>query len=172
MRKALLLFLLSFTGVFGWTQHLAKYSISNTGCSFYTFCDPGEFKFNPGEDSSKLYTADCENDGVLYGVICIKFPSVVKDLDSAQYYEIAYLDYLKTFFKIQKSVGYGKGNHLHNNENTRGVTDYWQDGDNQNWKIKGWTDGNFIGILYVHSKAELNEIKVNVFLDSFRMPGM
>jgi hypothetical protein len=172
MRRSTLALLFSFAFVFGNAQRLAKYAVSNTGCSVYMFCDPGEFKLELSDDSSKIYTAECVNDGVTYGVICIKLRVPNVDLDAAENVVIAYLDYLKTSFKIQKSAGYGKGNRLNNNENTRGVTDYWQDADSQNWKIKGWTNGSYIGVVYINSKTELNETKSNVFLNSFRMPGM
>ena len=72
--------------------------------------------------------------------------------------------------KITKSAGYGKGHRLKDNENTRGVIDYWEDNDKNNWKVKGWTDGKFICVLYAYSSKELPEQKVNVFLDGFRLP--
>ncbi len=53
-------------------QSLKKYPISNTGCSIYTFCDPGNFTNEKSPDGSDVYTAECSNSGVGYGVICVK----------------------------------------------------------------------------------------------------
>ena len=104
--------------------------------------------------------------------ICIKLLYPVSDLAAAEDLMVSYIDFLKADFHVKQAGGYGRGHHLNNNENTRGVIDYWKDTENNNWKIKGWTDGKYIGVLYANSKKDLPESKVNVFLDSFRMPGM
>jgi len=166
----LMLFTLGFT--FARSQTLKKYAISNSGCSVYMYCDPGRFDVDQSEDSSNVYTAECKKDDVTYGVICIKLLHPVDILQDAEDLMISYVDYLKMQFKIKKAAGYGKGHTLPKNDNTRGVLDYWEDGEGNSWKMKAWTDGNFIGVLYAYSKKELNETKTNVFLDSFKLPGM
>jgi hypothetical protein len=83
---------------------------------------------------------------------------------------MAYLDYLKSSFNITKAVGYGKGHRLAGNENTRGIVDYWEDELNSSWKVKGWTDGKYVAVLYAYSAHNLPEAKVNAFLDGFRLP--
>lgn len=152
-------------------QPLKKVPISNSGCALYTFC---EFKFEKefSEDSSLVYVGECAKDGMTYGVICVKLLQPADDLDRSEESLIGYLDYLKTSFKIVNSTGYGKGHRLANNENTRGVIDYWEDSDKNNWKIKAWTNGKYIGVLYGYSAKELNETKLNIFLEGFRFPGM
>jgi hypothetical protein len=171
MKRYSLLLAFSLCFLFSHAQSLKKVPIGNSGCSVYAFC---EFKFEKqySEDSSVLYVSECVKDDVTYGVICVKLLLPADDLDRAEESMISYLDYLKTSFNILKSAGYGKGHRLANNENTRGVIDYWEDSDKNNWKIKAWTDGKFIGVLYGYSTKELNETKLNVFLESFRFPGM
>src|SRR5436189_56465 len=61
--------------------------------------------------------------------------------------------------------------HLNSNENTRGIVDYWKDKENNNWKVKAWTDGKFIAVLYAYTKTEVPD-KADVFLNSLRFPGM
>lgn len=159
------------TAFIGAAQSLKKYPISNSGCSFYTYCET-KFDQTKSPDSSLVYTGDCINNEVTYGVICIKLLQPVSDLLMAEDLLIAYLDYLKGTLEIKKAAGYGKGHRLNNNENTRGIIDYWEDAEFNKWKIKAWTDGKFIGFMYGYSKKELPEQKMNVFLDGFRMPGM
>jgi len=153
----------------GEAQSLKKYTIGDSGCSLYTYCET-KFNVDYSEDSSKVYTGECEKDGVTYGVICVKLLNPSPDLVMAEDLLISYLDFLKGSFEIQKAAGYGRGHHLNNNENTRGILDYWEDKDKNVWKIKAWTDGKFIGFLYAHSKKGLPETKVNVFLEGFRFP--
>ncbi len=171
MKKYSLLLACSLCFLFSHAQSLKKVPISNSGCSVYTFCD-FNFEKEYSEDSALVYVAECIKDGVNYGVICVKLVQPLDDLDRAEESLISYLDYLKTSFKILKSAGYGRGHRLANNENTRGVLDYWEDSDKNNWKIKAWTNGKFIGVLYGYSSKELNETKLNIFLESFRFPGM
>ena len=169
MKRSPLLLAFSFCFLFSDAQTLKKVPISNSGCSLYTFC---EFKFEKeySEDSSLVYVSECVKDGVSYGVICVKLLQPADDLDRAEESLINYLDYLKTSFKIFRSTGYGKGHRLANNENTRGILDYWEDNEKNNWKIKAWTNGKFIGVLYGYTSKEINESKLNLFLDGFRFP--
>ncbi|MBK6935621.1 MAG: hypothetical protein IPH18_01095 [Chitinophagaceae bacterium] len=150
-------------------QTLKKYAISNSGCSYYSYCE-AKWELSYSQDSSRVFTGECLNDGFYYSVICVKLAEAVSDLSAAELMMISYLDYLKTSFEITSAAGYGKGHRLQNNENTRGVLDYWSDKVKNNWKVKGWTNGKFIGIMMVYSQKELPETKINVFLDSFRLP--
>ncbi|MBL7746219.1 MAG: hypothetical protein JNM19_02225 [Chitinophagaceae bacterium] len=152
------------------SQTLKKYSIGASGCSAYIYCGP-TFDLSKSQDSSTVYAGECTQDGVSYGVICVKLLSPVTDLDMAESLIIQYADFLKANFEITKSAGYGKGHRLNNNENTRGILDYWEDKEQNNWKIKAWTDGKYIGFLYAYSKKELPESKINLFLDGFRIAG-
>ncbi|MFN8289699.1 MAG: hypothetical protein U0U70_05560 [Chitinophagaceae bacterium] len=156
---------------FSFSQVFKKVPVGKSGCAVYTYCEL-RIEEAKSEDSSTVYTGECVKDQVTYGVICVKLLTPPENLVMAEDLLIAYLDYLKTSFSITKSAGYGKGHRLNNNENTRGVLDYWEDADKNNWKIKAWTDGKFIGVLYAYSLKELPEQKVNLFLDSFRLPGM
>jgi hypothetical protein len=151
-------------------QSLKKYTLAGSGCSYYGFC---EISFDPSksEDSSQIWTGECLKDEINYGIICVKLKEPVTDLTMAEDLMINYSDYLKNSFKITRTAGYGKGHRLQNKENTRGVIDYWGDMDKNNWKIKAWTDGKFIGFMFVYSLKELPEPKINLFLDGFRLPG-
>lgn len=172
MKKlTLLLLLLACLGT-SFTQSLKKYAIGASGCQAYFYCDPGTFEMTYSEDSSKVYSAECTNDGTGYGVVCVKLSEALTDLTAAEDLLVTYLDYLKTNFKITSSAGYGKGHRLKDREDTRGIIDYWTDKEKDNWKIKGWTDGKFIAVLYAYNKKDIPEAKVNVFLESFRLPGM
>lgn len=152
-----------------YSQSLKKSMIGNSGCSLYSYCE-SKYDLAYSEDSSKVFTGECISGQVTYGVICIKLLNPVIDLLAAEDLMISYVDYLKRSFEIRKDTGYDKGHRLNNNENTRGILDYWEDKELDKWKIKAWTDGYYIGFLYVHSNKPIPEEKVNAFLDSFRFP--
>lgn len=171
MKKASLLFALSFCFLFSHAQTIKKVPISNSGCSIYTYCT-FQFEKEYSPDSSIVYADECVKDDMTYGVICVQLLQAVTDIADAEETLVNYLNYLKSSFGIVKSTGYGRGHRLNNNENTRGVLDYWEDAEKKNWKVKAWTDGKYIGVLYGYSAKELSEQKLNLFLDSFRLPGM
>lgn len=148
---------------------LKKHSIGNSGCTVYNYCLP-KYKLDYSNDSSRVFTGECLNGDVTYGVICVKLLHPVAELTHAEDLLISYADYLKQVFSINKTMGYGRGHFLNNNPNTRGIIDYWEDADKDKWKIKAWTDGKFIGFMYAYSKKELPETKINIFLNSFRFP--
>ncbi len=153
-------------------QSLKKYGIGDSGCSVYSFCDHGKFDVNFSEDAAKVYTSECGNADGYYGVICIKLLDSITNLPKAESVLVAYLDNLKKLFKITSSTGYGKGHRLKGKETTRGILDYWNDEEQNNWKVKGWTDGKFIAVLYTYSQKTLNETKANAFLDGLLFEGM
>jgi hypothetical protein len=150
-------------------QSLKKYPIGNSGCSVYNFCDI-VFDVVPIDSLQNMTFGQCESEEVFYCVVCLKFPKAINNLDSVELFAIKSLGELKVKFDIIKSAGYGKGHRLNNNEATRGVIDYWEDKSANSYKVKAWTDGKYMGILFAYSQKELPETKVNVFLDGFRLP--
>lgn len=154
------------------SQALKKYAIGKSGCSVYSFCDPGTFEENYSEDSARVFTSECKNEDAYYGTICIQLKKELLNMATAEEVLIAYLDFLKSAFKITTAAGYGKGLRLNGMENTRGIVDYWKDDEKNNWKVKGWTNGKFITVLYAYSLKELPETKVNAVLDGFLFKGM
>jgi hypothetical protein len=170
MTRYFLFLIFSHCGLFSTAQSFKKVPISNSGCSLYAYCD-FVFEKEYSQDSSLVYVSECNKEGLNYGVICVKLLKPTEDLDQAEETLTSYLDYLKTSFKVLKSAGYGKGHRLANNQNTRGILDYWEDHEKNKWKVKAWTNGKIIGVLYGYSLRELPDSKLNVFLDGFRFPG-
>lgn len=150
-------------------QSLKKFPLAESGCQYYSYCEI-KFEYSKSVDSSAIWSGECVKDSVGYGVIGVRLLNPITEMKLAEDMMIAYADYLKSSFGIKKSAGYGKGHRLQQKENTRGIVDYWEDGEKNNWKIKAWTDGRIIGFLYVYSKKPLPESRVNLFLDGLRLP--
>ena len=172
MKKILLILFMQSCFIHSFSQNFKKYAIGNSGCAAYFFCDPGTFGMDYSEDSAKVYPTECNSDQTSYGMICIQLKASITDISNAENVLVTYLDYLKKTFKIKSSAGYGKGHRLKNQEDTRGIIDYWQDDEKNNWKVKGWTNGKFIAVLYAYSKNDLPETKVNLYLDGLLFSGM
>ena len=153
-------------------QDPQKVAISTTGCSVQVFCLPGRFDAYDLDDGSTVYADDCEKDGVTWGIYCIKLKKPIASLDAAEDSIAGILDFLKLDYGIVRGKGYDKGHQLNKDENTRGIFDTWEDADNNKWKIKAWTNGNFICVMHVHSTKELPDKKTGIFLEGLRFPGM
>ena len=172
--KKLIIFISILTGFFAAdAQMLKKTAIrdgnNESGCFIYGYCD---FKFQTSfsEDSSTIYMAECAADSLTYGAICVKLKDALPTLDDAENITISYLDYLKTSFSISKSTGYGKGHTLRNNENTRGILDFWEDDKQNNWKVKAWTNKKYIVVLYASSAKDVSTPKIDVYLNGLVFP--
>lgn len=172
MQRLSLIFLYFFFSSSLFAQDAARVPISNTGCTVQVICFPGRFDAYDLEDDATVYADDCEKDGVTYGIYCIKLKKVVADLDAAEDTTIAYLDFMKLDNGISKSKGYDKNHKLNKDESTRGIFDTWEDAGKNKWKVKAWTNGQFICVLYVHSAKEFPEKKTEIFLEGLRFPGM
>ncbi len=172
MRHLLLLLFSAYCLLSVSAQDAAKVAISNTGCTVQVFCFPGRFDSYDLEDGSTVYADDCEKEGVTYGIYCVKLKTPVGNLDAAEDTVITYLDFLKLDYGIVKSKGYDKGHKLNKNDATRGIYDTWEDADKNKWKLKAWTNGNLICILYMFSGKELPDKKTEIFLEGLRFPGM
>jgi hypothetical protein len=158
----------------GNAQSLKKYTIGDSGCAAYFFCNPGVFEISYSEDSAKVFTGSCKaNDSLTYGLILVHLKDPLTDKEVATQLTESYLDYLKQAFEINSAAGYGKGHTLNGKPSAIGIIDYWQDKQGAQWKIKAWADGHYLTVLYVYAAGVLSETnKVNVFLDGIRFPGM
>ncbi len=172
MRKILVLSVVMLCCLEGYAQKLKKYPVGASGCSAYFMCDPGQFNIDRSPDSSAIYTAECKDGDITYGIICVQLKQEAATLDEAEEMLIAYLDYLKPNLNIVNATGYGKGHKLRNKENTKGVIDFWKDKSGDEWKVKAWTNKQYIAVLYVAGKKEVPVSKANVYLDGFLFPGM
>lgn len=172
MRRSLLSLLLLFAAISSSAQDASKVAISNTGCTVEVFCFPGRFDVYDMEDESTVYASDCDKDGVKYGIYCVKLKKTIHDLDAAEDTIKTYLDFLKLDYGIVKAKGYDDGHKLNKDNSTRGIFDTWEDVDKNKWKVRAWTNGNFICIMHMHSEKELPDKKVDVFLNGLRFPGM
>lgn len=146
-------------------------AIANTGCTVQVFCFPGRFDTYDLEDGSTVYADDCEKEGIVYGIYCVKLKKELSLSGAAEDSAMAYLDFLKLDYGIVSAKGYEKGYRLRKNENTRGIADSWEDADKHKWKLRAWTNGRFICILYVHSEKEMSEKRILPFLEGLQFPS-
>jgi hypothetical protein len=152
---------------------LKKYNIGESKCQAYFFCNPGEAGKSYTPDSAIIYQMTCEFDSLESGLICVDLPGAAMKLDEGEKLMVTYIDYLKTVFKIKSALGYGYGHTMDSYPNARGLIDQWEDETGNTIKIKSWTNGKYIGFLFVSGSAkkiDANFNKINAYLNGFRFP--
>lgn len=167
MKFLSVLFTFSSFAYTSFSQSPKNYLIDGTSCSVYMICNPGKFESSYEKDSSKIYSRECIDHQTTYGIFLIDLPATL-ELSAAEEKTIFYLDFLKEKKEIGAALGYSKGHRLNKNENTRGVIDQWIGPGGIVWKLRAWTDGKYIAILYVHGRIVIEESKKDAFLNGFR----
>jgi len=143
--------------------------IGNTGCSSLVFSAHARFRKSVTESGDDLYFYEHEEAGLAYGVICVQLNQDY-ELQEATDLLVHYMDALKGPFYILHQTGLKKETDW-NSESTRKLVDYWQDGDLMDWKVKGYTNGKQIAVLYVKNISLVDVARQDRFLDSFHFPG-
>lgn len=149
-----------------------KYRIGTTGCTYYSYCDPGVLEKSYSVDSAMIYTGECTAAGCQWYLVFVQLKEKMSDLEAAEGLLEQYLDFIKQSMGVTKAVGYGKGHRLRGNEQTRGMIDYWGDEAGHKMKVKGWVNGQYIAVLMVAAEGELTESKVNLYLDGVSFDPM
>jgi hypothetical protein len=54
-----------------------------------------------------------------------------------------------------------------NSETSTTIVDYWQDCNKKDWKVKGYTNGKTLAVLYVKNIGNADVKRQDLFLDSF-----
>ncbi len=148
-----------------YTKKLRNYKIADTGCSALLFSGKRRFKQTKTDSGDNLYFNEFCQKAITYGVICIQMKEWY-DLDKALKMLGGYINKLKGPFYILHQTGLQKDVDW-NTISSRTLVNYWQDGDKTDWKIKGYTNGKFIAILYVKNITQLDVGQQDLFLDSF-----
>jgi hypothetical protein len=135
---------------------LRKTLIGNSGCSAYLPEDMPEFEVAFSEDSSYVYTSEAEIGDFVYGCIAVKFFSAFNDYLPADIENLlsAYMSFLETQFKITSAAGQGKGHSLEGFPEVKGIADFWEDDEDNQYAVMGWANKSNLGVMYIYRKGE------------------
>jgi len=143
--------------------------IGNTGCSALLSSD-NKLDSNLTQSGDRLYFQEFKDNGVNYGMICVQMNDQF-DLHEAEGMLRTYIEKLKAPLYILHNTGIDDDTDW-NSEATRTVVDYWQDCNKKDWKVKGYTDGKTLAVLYVKNISHVDVKKQDLFLDSFHFESV
>lgn len=164
MENLILFLATSFVIRFSSSQRIKLQTIGNTGCSAL-LSSAGSLDSTLTQSGDRLYFHEFKDTGVTYGLICVHMQDEYKLADAEQMLK-SYIEKLRGPFYILHNTG------LHddadwNSETTSTIVDYWQDCSKKDWKVKGYTDGKTLAVLYVKNIGHVDVKKQDLFLDSF-----
>jgi hypothetical protein len=111
---------------------------------------------------------ECNDNDATYGIISIKLKKAFAQLQQAQTVLIEFMEQLQPTFGVLHTTGLQA-----EWESTNvSVTDYWQDADGQDWKVKGWTDGKTMAVFYIRNIAKVPVARECYFLNGTYLTGL
>lgn len=146
------------------SKRIKNQLIGDTGCSALLDAD-SELEATPTQSGDQLYFHEFREKNVAYGMICVRM-NTHHSLEEAETMLRVYIDQLKGPFYILHNTGiYDEADW--NSDSSRTIADYWQDCHKKDWKVKGYTNGKVLAVLYVKNIGNVDVKKQDFFLDSF-----
>jgi hypothetical protein len=165
------LFLIGFAIGNAWGQDVPRFSKHDLGAGMKAyFPSKPEVEHTISEDSSHVYTSEVPWKEFFFSTIAVKFSQSLTNEDLEPLAE-SYLDFLKGQFGVTESAGYGRGHTLESSPKAKGIIDYWEDGEKNQYTVKAWIDPNYMGVMILYGPKEFPNVNVaQLFLNGFRFP--
>jgi hypothetical protein len=167
-----LVFLLSAVFAYGYTtapKKLKTYPVGRAGATVYLPENFKAFDRTTTQHGDEFYIGECKAEKAGYGVLYIDLKDEYS-MEDAETMLMYYISRLQEPFSIAHNTGIGYCKSMNNISRVVKLVDYWQDEDGKDWKLKGYTDGKFIAVLYVQNISEVDVAKQEVFLEGLNSP--
>lgn len=143
-----------------------RYLIGQSGCTSLLLSGFNQLNVTHTKDGDVIYFNDSTTTGVTYGIICVRMKQVYT-LRQAETILVQYINRARKPLQIAYNISM----EIEKAAGLITITDYWQDEEGMDWKIKGYTDGKAVAILYVKNIAEAAVKEHDAFLNGFQFSG-
>jgi hypothetical protein len=137
------------------------------GCSTLLNSESRTLHIRYTKDGDKLFFNEYVADGITYGVICVQMQSR-QTLKKAEHILVNYMNRIRKPMHIQANASM----EVETNERLLTITDYWQDKAGIDWKVKGYTNGKILSLLYVKNITDTTVKTHDTFLNGFRFSAV
>ena len=144
------------------------YDVGQTGCSFYIYCENFNLEKVFAEDSSLVYSGECQSNSIAYGIICVQLAVPLTTDEEAIKMVNDYMEYLRGELKVTAVTDQRTGFRLDNDLSTIGAAENWRDATDNRWNLKTWTNKKIIAILYSYARETPPIFETEAFQNSFR----
>jgi hypothetical protein len=120
------------------------------------------------EKGNTVYVGQAKEGAVVYGFATVELSQILYARKEAEQALFLFMEDMLPSFNIAYTAGLIHGyNHPHSAA-VWGMTEYWQDLEGTDWKVKGWTDGRVMTVLYVKGIGYSSIDQQEAYLNSFQ----
>ncbi|MDB5205185.1 MAG: hypothetical protein JWR72_260 [Flavisolibacter sp.] len=140
-----------------------RYLIGQSGGTSLLVSGSDQLHIKYTKEGDVIYFSDSAIGNVAYGLICIQ----MKQLYTLWKAETILVQYIN---RVRKPLGiaYNISMEIKKTAGQITITDYWQDNNGTDWKIKGYTNGKTVAVLYVKNITEAAVKEHDAFLNGFK----
>lgn len=110
-----------------------------------------------------VQVSECKDKEVTYGIISIHLKKRFAHLHQAETVLTEFMLQLQPTFAVQHTTGIQVD--YEPTQTKIAITDYWQDVEGCDWKVKGWTDGKTMAVLYIRNISQVPIAQEMYFLN-------
>lgn len=140
-----------------------RYIIGKTGCTSLLHSAETTLHIQNTQHGERVYFYEHNVNGVVYGLITVTMTECFT-LHEAETVLGHYLNRIRKPFGIEFNVKMERDR----DDDTITLTDYWQDEEGTDWKVKGHTNGAVIAVLYVKNIGQASAKEHDAYLNGFR----
>ena len=140
-----------------------RYLIGQSGCTSLLISGGNQLHIKHTKEGDVIYFNDSTIGCVTYGMICVRMKQVYTPREA----ETILVQYMN---RVRKPLGiaYNISMEVEKATGQITITDYWQDEAGADWKIKGYSNGKTVAVLYVKNITEAAVKEHDAFLNGFR----
>jgi hypothetical protein len=148
-----------------------KFKVGNTVMEIY-FPEAPEWEKSVSDDKSDIYTTAVNFADIDYGAVVIRFsPDTMKSITDPVNVLENYMFYLEdSTLKLYEKTNIRQNLELKNQPKVKGFQGFGKTMDGIEFKIKGWTDGKYIAVLFMSSQKEMIPELQEFFLNGVQFP--
>lgn len=140
-----------------------RYIIGQTGCTSLLLAEETSLHIQSTKEGERVYFYEHDVNGVTYGVITVNMRELFA-LEQAENIMVQYVNRIRKPFGICHNAWM----EMERTADRISLTDYWQDEEGIDWKIRGCTNGKIIAVLYVKNISATPVKEHDAFLNGFR----
>jgi len=145
------------------TPKFKRYTIGSSGCSSLLFSGANSLYVKYTKDDEKVYFNEHTIAGVTYGLVVVQMKDVFT-LEEASTILVQYTKAVRKPFKIVHHLPM----EMEKQNGKVSLAGYWQDQKGGDWKVKGYTNGKTIAVLYVKNIGASNVKDDDNFLNGLK----
>jgi hypothetical protein len=141
-----------------------KITIGAPGCTLTVHKPPTVHRIET-QEGYPAYIGQSMINEATYGFATVILPSMITGHDDLQKRLYTLLEDVYSSFRIVYGTGLSYGYTHPGDDRIFGFTEYWQDKGGLDWKVKAWTNGQVMTVLYIRNIGDVKLKDQDSYLD-------